>query len=173
MFDVQACAMFRRVRVQVIFGCEIRRDRMRGWGVVAVMAAVGMNGCASTGREQALVRAPQSCADQTVHVYFDAWSADLTQEGRMVIDAAAKSVHACQVNAVEVLGLADAVGAAEPNLELSRKRADAVSQALSAAGLPAAKFEIAAAGQTGAVTADGEAKPLRRRVDVTLKVASR
>ena len=38
------------------------------------------------------------------------------------------------------------------------------------ATLPAGEFDLAAAGQQGAVTQDGEARPLRRRADVTLEL---
>lgn len=147
---------------------------MRGWAFAALAAAAGLSGCAGQGAERAqLVRAPQRCVDQTVQVYFEPWSAELTQEGRLVIDAAAQNVRGCRVAAVQVLGLADAAGAPGPNLELSKKRAAAVSQALAASGLPAAEFRVAAAGQAGALTPEGAAAPLRRRVDVTLRMAQR
>lgn len=145
---------------------------MKRWGIAA-LAAASLGGCAGHADRTQMVRAPERCVDQTVQVYFEAWSAELRPEGRMVIDAAAQNLRGCKVAAVEVLGLADAVGAPEPNLELSKKRATAVSQALAAAGLPAAEFQVAAAGQAGAVTPEGAAAPLRRRVDVTFKVAQR
>ena len=134
----------------------------------------GLGGCAAPGARRAeLVRAPQRCVDQTVQIYFEPWSAELTREGRLVIDTAAQNLRGCNVAAVDVLGLADAEGAPGPNLALSKKRADAVSQALAAAGLPPAEFRVAAAGQAGAVTPEGAAAPLRRRVDVTLRIAQR
>ena len=71
------------------------------------------------------------------------------------------------------MGLADANGGPAAALELSRRRADAVSAALAANGLPPAEFRVAAAGQAGAVTQDGEKTPLRRRVDVTVRFAHR
>lgn len=136
---------------------------------LAILAALG--GCASVEppRER-LVRAPDPCVDQTVQVYFEPWSAELTQEGRFVIYNAAANVRACRIRAVEVLGLADSAGAPQANLELSQRRAQSVSQALAASGLPTAEFQVAAAGQAGAVTPDGKAAPLRRRVDVTLRI---
>jgi outer membrane protein OmpA-like peptidoglycan-associated protein len=143
---------------------------MRAIGVAA-LAALSLGGCATS--RNPLVRAPERCTDQTVQVYFEPWSAELTQEGRTVIDAAAKGVRACRVTAIDVLGLADAVGAPAANLELSHKRAEAVSQALAQAGLPPADFRLAAAGEAGAVAPNGAAAPLRRRVDVTLHVAGR
>jgi outer membrane protein OmpA-like peptidoglycan-associated protein len=75
------------------------------------------------------------------------------------------------VSSVEVLGLADAVGAPGANFELSKRRADAVASVLSVNGLPAADYKLAAAGQAGAVATDGTARPLRRRADITLHLS--
>jgi len=149
---------------------------MRGLGaatlaVAVSLGAVALSGCAGMSWERSrLVKTPDRCVDQTVQVYFDPWSAQLTPEGGAVIKAAADSVRGCRISSVEVLGLADAAGGPQVNLELSRHRADAVSQALAAAGLPSAEFRVAAAGQAGSVTLEGAAKPLRRRVDVTLHI---
>ena len=139
---------------------------------IATLAAGALAGCSSMGGGRAaLVKAPPKCADQTVQIYFEPWSVEITPEGRSVIDTAAASLRSCHVRTVEVLGLADAAGSPQANLELSQRRALSVSSALAAAGLPAAEFKLAAAGQQGAVTPDGKTAPLRRRVDVTLRVA--
>lgn len=141
------------------------------WAAAALLAATAtLGGCATTPTRDKLVQAPSNCVDQTVQVYFEAWSAELTREGEKVIDNAAANVRGCQISSVEVLGLADSVGQPGPNLELSQRRAQAVTHALAAAGLPPAEFRIDAAGQTGAVTPDGAAAPLRRRVDVKLYI---
>jgi len=133
-------------------------------------AVTALGGCATQSARGKLVQAPSNCVDQQVQVYFEAWSAELTREGQKVIDNAAANVRGCQLTGVEVLGLADAAGAPGPNLALSQRRAQAVTHALAAAGLPPAEFRIDAAGQAGAVTPDGAAAPLRRRVDVHLRV---
>lgn len=138
---------------------------------VAALAAVSMLGACSTMQASRVVRAPAHCVDQTVQVYFEPFSSELTPEGASVIKAAADTVRGCRISSIDVLGLADAVGAPDANLELSKERARSVSQALGAAGLPAADMNVAAAGAAGAVTASGKARPLRRRVDVTLHVA--
>jgi len=146
--------------------------RIQAW-TAAGLAALTLAGCGSlpAGRDK-VVKAPKSCEDQTVQIYFEADSATVTKEGRAVLRQAAASAKGCRVQGVEVLGLADAVGAPDANLELSKRRADAVTAALAGAGLPAAEFNVAAAGQAGAVTAHGEARPLRRRADVTLRLAA-
>jgi len=82
-------------------------------------------------REQ-LVKAPAHCVDQTVQIYFDVDSAELTREGRLVIHQAAGAAAGCRVASVEVIGLADAQGAPDANLELSKRRAAAVAAVLQA-----------------------------------------
>jgi len=145
---------------------------MRVIGVLAAAGLATLAGCASGQQERArLVRAPSACVDQTVLVYFEPRATELTPEGRAVIDAAAAGARACKIASVDVLGLADAAGSPEASLELSRLRARSVSAALAHAGLPEARFELAAAGQAGAITPTGQAAPLRRRVEVTLHVA--
>jgi peptidoglycan-associated lipoprotein len=142
--------------------------------MVAAIAVLGAGGCATVQQARArLVRVTPHCVDQTVEIYFAADQAELTPEGRMVIGQAASAARACKVTAVEVLGLADGAGQAGANFELSRKRAQSVAAALTANGLPSADFKVAAAGQAGAITAGGQAAPLRRRADVTLHLAPR
>jgi outer membrane protein OmpA-like peptidoglycan-associated protein len=139
------------------------------------MAALALALCACTTMtpRREIVRGPTACGDRTVQVYFEPQSSDLTKEGRDVIAAAAQAARSCRVAGVEVVGLTDAQGAPEANLELSKKRAASVAAELRADGLPAAEFKVAAAGQTGAVTADGKAAPMRRRADIVLHLAGR
>jgi len=139
--------------------------------LVAAAALVALAGC-TTARPKAYVTAPARCADQVVQIYFEPQVAEITPEGRAVIAAAASQARGCKVTAVDVTGLADAVGAPDANLELSKRRAQSVAAALASAGLPPATFNLAAAGEQGAVTADGKARPLRRRVDVALRLSA-
>ncbi|THD60410.1 OmpA family protein [Phenylobacterium sp.] len=139
---------------------------------IGLSLALGLSGCATTpaGRER-IVRAPVRCADQTVQIYFEPQSAEVTKEGRAVIAAAAAQARPCKVASVEVLGLTDAVGAADANLELSKRRAQSVTAALAAAGVPVDEFKLTALGEAGATTADGRARPLRRRADIVLHLS--
>jgi len=138
---------------------------------VAAMAA-GLAACATIDRaRERFVRIPNRCADQTVQIYFEPGAAELTDEGRAVIRQAAEEARGCTVGSVEVTGLSDAAGATDANLELSKRRAQSVTAALAAAGLPAAEFRVAAAGETGSATPDGRATPLRRRADVVLHMS--
>lgn len=154
---------------------------IRGWtmktsAVALMVAGMALAACSTTspgGDARAkIVKAPAACDDVTVQIYFEPFSAEVTDEGRAVLAQAATQAKSCKVDDVKVLGLADAVGAPADNLELSKQRVAAVTKALVANGLPEGKFELAAAGQSGAVTAGGDARPLRRRADVTIELST-
>jgi outer membrane protein OmpA-like peptidoglycan-associated protein len=140
----------------------------------AMIAALGLGlalgGCAGMGPGK-LVRTAKACQDVHIPIYFEPDAADLTPEGRALIATEAGRVGPCKVDAVQVVGLADAVGDPAANMELSKKRAASVADAIVKAGLPAAEFDLAAAGQAGSVTKSGEVAPVRRRADVTLKLS--
>ena len=140
---------------------------------LALSLGIGLAGCASrpSGRDR-IVKAQPNCADQTVQIYFEPSSSEVTKEGRAVLTAAAAQVRPCKVTSVDVLGLADNVGGdAGTNLDLSKRRAQSVTNALTAIGLPAADFKLTAAGEAGATTSRAESKPLRRRADIVLHLA--
>lgn len=140
-------------------------------GVWIAVAAIGMmaSGCASgpwpKSRDQ-IETAPAACDDFSVSIYFDSDSAAVTREARQVLAGAAATARGCTTRNVHVVGLADAVGAPDANLALSKRRAASVTAALARAGFRQVSFEVTAAGDAGAVTGDGEARPLRRRADV-------
>jgi outer membrane protein OmpA-like peptidoglycan-associated protein len=138
--------------------------------LACAMLSLALGGCQSSG---GLPRAaaPSPCVDRTVQVYFEADSADLIPEGRAVLSQAAREARRCLVTAVEVVGLADAAGAPGANLELSKRRALAVGQALAASRLPAPQIALSAVGQAGAVTSEGDLRPVRRRADVILRLS--
>lgn len=138
-------------------------------GASLLALAMLVAGCTTieTARER-IVQSPTRCVDQTLQIYFEPDSADITPEGRAVIEQAARQARGCNVEGVRVLGLADAAGAPEPNLELSKRRAQSVTAALARSGLPAADFQVAGLGQAGSLAPDGSTSPLRRRADVVL-----
>jgi outer membrane protein OmpA-like peptidoglycan-associated protein len=144
---------------------------MTAWRIfgAAALASGWLAGCGTLTRDD-IVKAPASCDDMTVQIYFEPDSAEVTAEGEAVLREAAAAAEGCKVDRVRVLGLADAAGAPNANLELSKRRAASVTAALAATGLPAAEFDLAAAGQSGAVTPAG-AQPLRRRADIALELS--
>jgi len=139
--------------------------------IVGLAAAVALAGCGSMGTRRSLVKTAPVCQDVSVPIYFEANAAEMTRDGRRVIAMAAADARGCVVDKVRVTGLADAGGDPAANLELSKKRAASVTDALMKAKLPNAEFDLAAVGDAGAVTSDGKTAPLRRRADVVLKLS--
>jgi outer membrane protein OmpA-like peptidoglycan-associated protein len=139
--------------------------------ILAIALMVGVGGCQTVrNARDRIVRSPLACQDANVSVYFEKDVAELTAEGRKVLTDAARRASACTVKSVGVVGLADASGDPAANLELSRKRAATVTAALAGAGVTA-ELLVDAKGDAGAVTANGEVAPLRRRTDITFHLA--
>jgi peptidoglycan-associated lipoprotein len=141
---------------------------------VAAALGIGIAGCATSPwpRSRAAIETPAaSCDDFSVSIYFERDSAEVTSEARSVLSGAETMAKGCQVNSVRVVGLADAVGAADANQALSEQRAKTVTAALHKAGFRQVEFDVAAAGDAGATTRGGEARPLRRRADVRFDLA--
>ena len=109
-----------------------------------------------------------SCTDVVFPIYFAEGSDQLTPTAGQVIGSEAAQVRGCRIGYVSVLGLTDAAGGAAHNLDLSRRRATTVAKALADAGLPAPKFEVNGAGETGALTDKGRPVPLRRKTEVII-----
>ncbi|MDP2259991.1 MAG: OmpA family protein [Caulobacter sp.] len=137
-----------------------------GLVAAAVVSTLVIGGCATRSR----VAPTNLCEDLKVSIYFDDGSARITRDARQVLAEAREMRTTCALGVVEVLGLADAVGDPGANLLLSEQRAKAVTQALGGFGF--GNVRIAAAGASGAETASGEARPLRRRADVVFKSSS-
>ncbi|WP_297512450.1 OmpA family protein [uncultured Caulobacter sp.] len=142
------------------------------------VTAVVLAGCASADGPWRTLRkpvaaAPPSCADFQVSVYFEQDSAALVPEARMVLAGARDQARGCAVKSVRVVGLADAVGASEANLILSRRRAEAVSAALAKHGFAQVDIDRVAVGDAGAVAPSGAAAPLRRRADILFDLAAK
>ncbi len=146
---------------------------MRSTIMLGAALALGLSACANTGfpdRDE-LVSTPATCAAKRFDIYFAENADTLTPAARTAIGMTATQLQGCQIRAVRVLGLADATGGAAENQSLSERRALAVAEALAAAGWPTPAFEIAAAGDAGAVTATGAEEPLRRRTEVLVEAA--
>ena len=141
--------------------------------LAAALIILALAGCQTSRSHYAgpLIATPPSCADIAFPIYFEPGSASVTREAEQLIASARKRSSGCRVSGVDVVGLADAVGAPGANLALSERRADAVTRALGRNGFGAAPVRVAAAGAAEATAAGGEAKPLRRRADVTIRMS--
>jgi outer membrane protein OmpA-like peptidoglycan-associated protein len=154
-------------------------DRMSiGRGVaLAVVIGAALAGCSTASNvfrhRSDLVAEPDPCAPQRFEVYFADGQARLTDAARHAIGLTATQLQGCDIRRVQVLGLADASGGDAANYTLSERRALAVRDALTAAGWPAPVFDLAAAGEQGAVTDGGAREPMRRRTEVVVEAAPR
>lgn len=136
--------------------------------------ALAAAGCAETPWSRGpLVAEPSACAPQKFDVYFREGEARLTDPALHAIGLTATQLQGCDIRKVEVIGLADATGRPEANLDLSERRALAVTEALAAAGWPTPVFSLVAAGQSGSVAAGGAVEPMRRRTEVLVDAAPR
>ena len=120
-----------------------------------------------------LVSEPEACAPQRFDIYFRDGEAGLTDAARHAIGLTATQLQGCDIRAVQVVGLADARGGPNANLDLSERRALAVAEALTAAGWPSPAFNLVVAGESGSTTAEGAREPMRRRTEVLVDAAPR
>lgn len=136
----------------------------------AALSGLALGGCAAmSGLEtRARVASNPSCTDFFFQIYFAKDSAELSKPAAQVVAHAGRHINGCAVAQVEVLGLADATGTPEANLDLSHQRARTVAQALIRAGLPTPVFHLNAIGDAGAVK-DGVSTPVRRRAFVYIR----
>ncbi len=140
----------------------------------ALGAGLMLAGCASAPwrpTRASIEALPPACADFQVSIYFERDQARVTREARSVLNSAGAMTRGCKVDKARITGLADAVGAPDANMALSRRRAEAVTRALIRAGLGKAEFDVAAAGDAGATTRAGASAPLRRRADIVFEIS--
>lgn len=136
---------------------------------VAVLAGLGIAGCASTPAPRPLV-ITQRCADLDFPVYFGRFSAKLTAPARQIVVDAGRQSQGCQVASVTVLGLAGGPDPRRRLLDLSSKRASTVAKALAQAGFPEPTFTVEA--QAHGLTGDEAARePMQRRAEVIIRFA--
>lgn len=143
--------------------------RARAALIAAVGALAMVAGCQTLHKTVArgpVIQSAAACADFNVSIYFESYSAAITPQARQVIAVAAQRTSGCDVTGVHVTGLADLPGGPGANLTLSKQRADAVTRAFHQRGIDNVEFQVAAAGDAGAQTPAGQARPLRRRADV-------
>jgi outer membrane protein OmpA-like peptidoglycan-associated protein len=112
--------------------------------------------------------AAQPAPARSYVVYFDWDSASLDARARDLIADAARASARIAYTRIEVSGHTDRTGTPQHNVELSKKRADAVADELVRWGIPRTAIEIHAFGdQNPAVpTAAGVREPKNRRVEI-------
>jgi outer membrane protein OmpA-like peptidoglycan-associated protein len=141
------------------------------WRQPAALAALSLAlfACQTPSHHPArLIQAPVSCTDINFPIYFEPRSYAITREADRLVMAAREQAKGCAVIGIVVVGLADAPGSPDANLQLSRRRAQAVAAVLHKRGFTQAEFREGAMGSMGAATAAGADRPLRRRADVSI-----
>ena len=103
-------------------------------------------------------------------VFFDFDQAILTPAGRQVVESAADSYKATGSARIDLTGYSDLAGPAAYNLNLSRRRGDAVRDYLVKLGVPTSVITVTARGKENprVPTPDGVREPENRRVEIVL-----
>jgi outer membrane protein OmpA-like peptidoglycan-associated protein len=136
---------------------------------LAALSLLALWGCQTMPHRPArLIQAPVNCTDINFPIYFEPRSYAVTREADRLVLAAREQAKGCAVTGIFVVGLADAPGSPDANLQLSRRRAQAVAAELHKRGFTQAEFREGAMGSMGAATATGADRPLRRRADVSI-----
>jgi outer membrane protein OmpA-like peptidoglycan-associated protein len=98
-------------------------------------------------------------------VYFDEFSAAITEDGHKVVADAARQVRDSGARAVRIEGRASATGSAEANKRLAETRTQVVADELARDGVVPAMVQQMPIGQTGS----GDPSVAERRVDIVLE----
>ena len=113
-------------------------------------------------------------------VLFDTGRADLKAGANRALDQLARFMQEHPERSVLIEGFTDSVGAEDYNMELSRRRADAVRSALLSRGVGADRVAAVGYGEQYAIASNADAggRQLNRRVEVVIsdeagRVASR
>jgi len=106
-------------------------------------------------------------------VFFDLNEATLTPEAGRVVAQAAQDYRQGGTPQITVTGHTDTSGSAAYNLELSKRRAESVAQALESEGVPATSITTVGRGEEGLLvpTANGVREPRNRRVEIVVPQA--
>ena len=103
-------------------------------------------------------------------VYFDFDSTALRQEAQPALQQAVAEFKRRTDARIDVVGHTDRAGSVEYNRALSKRRADAVRDALANSGVTAGRIDEAALGElvSDVETPDGVREPLNRRVEIVV-----
>lgn len=116
------------------------------------------------------IPAGQPCPPAPWQLHFDWNSTALTPEDAYMLDPAVEAYRHLEYRGIVITGHADGSGPAPYNLDLSRRRAEAVRAEFVRRGIPAGEIRIAAEGEAHPVGApsDGVRGPRNRRVEIVL-----
>jgi outer membrane protein OmpA-like peptidoglycan-associated protein len=104
-------------------------------------------------------------------IFFDTDSAVVKPESQSQVAELVKFLQANPAQAIYVVGHTDMIGPLERNLDLSKRRAESVVAALTAAGIPAARVTPRGVGPLAPVASNAEeaGRALNRRVEIVAR----
>jgi hypothetical protein len=113
---------------------------------------------------------PPASPPQVFSVLFDTGRSTLPAPGRATVQQAAAAYQSARGSGVTVTGHTDTTGSEQMNMALSQQRAQAVTNALVAAGVPAASINASGTGESSlpVQTADNVSEQRNRSVDITI-----
>ena len=117
-------------------------------------------------------RRAEFCEDaKLTTVFFDFDSSELKSDSFGTLEVVAQQARDCGWVSLLVVGHTDQAGSDQYNLVLSRRRADAVADALRGKIAPGTRLEVDAKGESNprVPLADGTRSPENRRVEISAK----
>ena len=104
-------------------------------------------------------------------VLFETGSADLSKQSLALVDHLIEVVQRCREASIEVAGHTDSQGSPESNLDLSRRRAEAVTSYIGEAGVDTSRMSSAGYGETKPIASNDtpEGRAQNRRIEFVVK----
>jgi outer membrane protein OmpA-like peptidoglycan-associated protein len=133
----------------------------RYWGLIAVLTAF----VASTAVSAQTASNPANQSSPRFLVYFDEFSAFLSEESKTIIADAAKRARETGAHRIVVQARASATGTAETNKFLAQTRSSIVTDQLEADGIERTMIQQEPIGQTGS----SDPSVYNRRVDIIIE----
>jgi peptidoglycan-associated lipoprotein len=141
--------------------------------LVSVMALLALGACATSEPETPANFDPSACYERSFEIYFESQEDQLNAPAREAIDTVQRQLRGCRIDSVRVVGLAGAAGGSQENFDLSARRALYIAQYMEREpGWSRDNFQTLAAGEAGAVTADGAVQPMRRVARISVNASA-
>jgi OmpA-OmpF porin, OOP family len=129
------------------------------------MAVIGMSIVLSSAGNPQTPPGPTNQSEPRFLIYFDEFSAFLTDEAKTIIAEAAKRARETGAHRIVVQARASATGTSETNKYLAQTRSSIVADQLETDGIARAVIQQEPIGQTGS----GDPTVTNRRVDIIVE----
>jgi OmpA-OmpF porin, OOP family len=135
---------------------------MRGGRLITAFAALALGACETT--QAPPPPTPTDTRWVNAMIFFEFDSAALTDQGRQNLTRIARAARDRRQTPVQVTGHADRSGPDTYNIDLSRRRAEAVREELMRLGVPAERIQLEWFGESRPLvsTPDGVREPQNR-----------